>query len=100
MKNSRGSKRERERKHRRRLKRLSAIGFLTGAVLVEDEYCRSRTVTKPFYKKRYKSGNHPTTGCLHSCKKISNRKVRQFKDELPVKGNSYKKLYDLWWQMY
>lgn len=32
-------------------------------------------------------------------KKVSNRKVRYYKGDL-FNGNAYKKLFDLWWQIY
>lgn len=38
-------------------------------------------------------------GRYYAYKKVSNRKVRYYKGDL-LNGNAYKKLFDLWWQIY
>lgn len=97
---SRRSKRKRDRKYKHKLKKLHSIGsFMTGAMYVDGDSRRGRTAHKPFYMKCYKSGNHPKTSRLKSCKKMSNKKVRHYNGEIS-NGCGYKKLYDLWWQMY
>lgn len=50
-------------------------------------------------KKRYiKCPSSNTPGYTKSLRKISNRRVR--KSDIPLKGCSYKKLYDYWWELY
>lgn len=39
-----------------------------------------------------------TPGYAKYLRKISNRRVR--KSDIPLKGCSYKRLYDYWWELY
>ena len=69
----RAAKRRRDRKYKRKLKRLYSFGTITPAIWYVD-------------------ADYPY-------KKVSNRKARYYKGDLP-NGNVYKKLFDLWWQIY
>lgn len=57
-----------------------------------------KTVNKPYFVKSYKSLGR-NKGRYSTYKKVSNRKVRHHKGDLS-NGNAYKKLFDLWWQIY
>lgn len=52
---------------------------------------------KPYYKGQYCGrGKHSAS---HYHKKMSNRKIRRYKGELPKKGNLGHRLYDFWWKI-
>lgn len=55
-------------------------------------------MNKPYFVKSYKSLGR-NKGRYYTYKKVSNRKVRYYKGDL-FNGNAYKKLFDLWWQIY
>lgn len=82
-----GYRRAKERN--RRLKKLyneTKNGFGVGAYYNEK-------------KKRYiKYSPSNTPGYAKSLRRISNRRVR--KGDIPLKGSSYKKMYDYWWELY
>lgn len=53
---------------------------------------------KPYYKRRYRGyGRH---SCSNYHKRMSNRKIRHYRGELPRNGYICHRLYDFWWQMY
>lgn len=37
--------------------------------------------------------------CLHTAKKLTNRKVRRYKYEIH-KGGNYRRIFDMWWTLY
>lgn len=36
--------------------------------------------------------------CLHTAKKLTNRKVRRYKGEIH-KGGNYRRVFDMWWEL-
>ena len=94
----RAAKRRRGRKYKRKLKRLYSFGTITPAIWYVDADYPYKTVNKPYFVKSYKSLGR-NKGRYYTYKKVSNRKTRYYKDDLS-NGNAYKKLFDLWWQIY
>lgn len=94
----RAAKRRRDRKYKRKLKRLYSFGTITPAIWYVDADYPYKTVNKPYFVKSYKSLGR-NKGRYYTYKKVSNRKARYYKGDLP-NGNVYKKLFDLWWQIY
>ncbi|HAU88212.1 MAG TPA: hypothetical protein DCW90_22875 [Lachnospiraceae bacterium] len=94
----RDAKRKRDRKYKRKLKRLYSFGLYNTAIYYVDADYPYRVVNKPYYVKSYKSrGKHK--GRFYTYKREANRKIRHYNSALP-NGSAYKKLYDLWWQIY
>lgn len=94
----RAAKRRRDRKYKRKLKKLHSLGTITPAIWYVDADYPYKTVNKPYFVKSYKSLGR-NKGRYYTYKKVSNRKVRYYKGDL-FNGNAYKKLFDLWWQIY
>lgn len=94
----RAAKRRRDRKYKRKLKRLHSFGTTRPAIWYVDADYPYKTVNKPYFVKSYKSLGR-NKGRYYTYKKVSNRKVRYYKGDL-FNGNAYKKLFDLWWQIY
>lgn len=94
----RAAKRRRDRKYKRKLKRLYSFGTITPAIWYVDADYPYKTVNKPYFVKSYKSLGR-NKGRYYTYKKVSNRKARCYKGDLS-NGNAYKKLFDLWWQIY
>lgn len=94
----RAAKRRRDRKYKRKLKRLYSFGTITPAIWYVDADYPYKTVNKPYFVKSYKSLGR-NKGRYYTYKKVSNRKARYYKGDLS-NGNAYKKLFDLWWQIY
>lgn len=94
----RAAKRRRDRKYKRKLKRLYSFRTITPAIWYVDADYPYKTVNKPYFVKSYKSLGR-NKGRYSTYKKVSNRKVRHYKGDLS-NGNAYKKLFDLWWQIY
>lgn len=90
----RAAKRRRDRKYKRKLKRLYSFGTITPAIWYVDADYPYKTVNKPYFVKSYKSLGR-NKGRYYTYKKVSNRKARYYKGDLP-NGNAYKKLFDLW----
>lgn len=86
-KGKRRKRRHNTRKCKRRLKKMYNNGY--GAVREFDEDSRGRTVVRPYYCRRYRSkmSSH--------CKKLTNRRVRHYKDEIH-KGGNYRKMFNMW----
>jgi hypothetical protein len=89
-------KRAREKRSKKRLIKLydktkqwypSVVNYVEERYTGDGHYV---PVKKPYYTRAYKDNSYT------SLKAIGNRRVRRSKVELPKKGNSYKKLYDLW----
>lgn len=98
QKKKRRNKRERDLKHKKHLERMwKARGnYWSPPVLYVDYLWRNHKmidVNKPYYKKLT-----PNHGGKYQrfYKKISNKKVRRYKDEIS-KGSNYKKVFDYWW---
>lgn len=94
---NRRSRREYDAKHKKHLKDLYDIpGYPTGArkkdktytYVGENGYISS---ISPFYYRSYRGKGY--TGL----KKAANRKVRRTTNIL-LKGNTYRKVFDLWWE--
>ena len=81
----------RDEKYRKKLKRLAKAKenswFSPAWCVKSDEH-------KPEYVKREYRGKRSKI-----LKKISNKKVRQFQGEIPD-GCGYKRIFDLWWELY
>lgn len=53
---------------------------------------------KPYYKRLYRGRGRYSKSNYH--KKMSNRKIRRYREELPEKSNLCHRLYDFWWELY
>ena len=83
-------KRIRARKYKRKLKKLYPYSLDIWRI---DKNYHYKTIKKPYYRKRHR-------GRISSyCKKQTNKIIRQYKGEIP-NGGSYRKLFDMWWEMY
>lgn len=99
-KQKRRSKRERDQKHKNRLKFLSEnVQYYPSPVIYIDEtYVEGEGYVdnqKPYYKRYYRD-NHKG-GRYKFYKKYANRCVRRYKGEIHIKGNHYRKIFDYWW---
>lgn len=79
----------RAKERNRRLKKLyeeTKNSYGAGAYYNEEKnrYVKCSSCNNPGYSK--------------SLRKISNRKVRR--NDIPLKGCSYKKVFDYWWELY
>lgn len=83
---------------RENLKDFIHLEQLPPAIWYVDADYPYKTVNKPYFVKSYKSLGR-NKGRYYTYKKVSNRKVRYYKGDL-FNGNAYKKLFDLWWQIY
>lgn len=84
-------------KHIKHLKKLSNIsGYPTPSVLVTEKWDKELKkyvpVNKPYYTRRYIGSR------TKYFKKYSNKRVRQYKGDIKS-GNSYRKVYDYWWEI-
>ncbi len=97
MKKSRLTKIKRDRKHKRHLKFL-ADNIHSGATHVTEEWSmtKSRTITKPYYKRIYRGNRSNNRYKLY--KRVSNKKVRNYKGDIS-NGGAYKKVFDYWWSV-
>lgn len=86
-------------KQKKYLKELSTYcSYKSGSYLCTFHYdIKNHTISylsKPYYKRWYRRKS------VEYFKSISNRKIRHYTKELPLKGTGYKKIYDLWWNTY
>lgn len=100
-KQKRRNKRERDQKHKNHLKFLAEnIQDYPSPVIYTDEvWIRGKGYVKnpkPYYKRCYRGRGK---GVSHYHKKMSNKKIRKYKGELPKKGNFGHRLYDFWWEL-
>ena len=101
-KQKRRNKIERDQKHKDHLKFLAEnIQYYPSPVIYNNEiwikgqgYVEN---SKPYYKRLYRGRGRHSNSNYH--KKMSNRKIRRYKRELPKKGNLSHKLYDFWWEL-
>lgn len=100
-KQKRRNKRERDQKHKNHLKFLAEnrSGYPCPAIYTDEIWVKGQYVEnpKPYYKRLYRGKGRHSNSNYH--KKMSNRKIRRYKGELPKKGNLSHRLYDFWWQM-
>ena len=92
--NRRHNKRERTRRYRNKLKRLSK--YFYGVYYRDKKYIRNQgfvDVKKPYYKRTY-WGEHTKK----YYKNYSNRVVRRYNKGLS-NGNNYRKLFDYAWEI-
>ena len=99
FKQKKRNKRERDRKYKKHLKFLAEIvpGYPSPAIYTDEIWIKGQGYVenpKPYYKRLYRGRGK---GMSYYHKKMSNRKIRRYKGELPKKGNSGHRLYDFWW---
>lgn len=93
----RRTRREYDAKHKKHLEELSDLpGYPSGARKKDKTYTYASetgyiTSISPFYCRTYKGKGYTYL------KKSSNRKVRRT-TEILLKGNTYRKIFDLWWE--
>ena len=88
----RATTRRRDRRYKRKLKKLSETGKRSINIFLIDRDYHYKKINKSYYKKYY-IGNRK-----RAYKKIANRSVRRYKHRIP-KGCSYKKVFDLQWEI-
>lgn len=94
------NKRERDLKHKQRLKFLAenAKGYPSPAIYTNEIWLRGYGWVenqKPYYKRLYRGSNHRGINRYKYYKKYANRQVRRYNGELH-NGCQYKKVYDYW----
>lgn len=102
FKQKRRNKRERDQKYKNHLKLLAEnVQNYPQPVIYTDEiwvkgdgYVEN---PKPYYKRLYRGRGRHSRSNYH--KKMSNKKIRRFKGDLPNKGNLSHRLYDFWWEL-
>lgn len=97
QKQKRRNKREREQKHKNHLKFFTEniSGYPSPVIYIDEIWIKGQGYienSKPYYKRLYRSNSN-----YH--KKMSNRKIRRYKGELPKKSNLCHRLYDFWWEL-
>ena len=101
-KQKRRNKIERDQKYKNRLKFLAEniSGYPSPAIYTDEIWIRGQGYVenpKPYYKRLYRGRGRHSNSKYH--KKMSNRKIRRYKAELPKKGNLSHRLYDFWWEL-
>lgn len=101
-KQKRRNKRECDQKYKKHLKFLAENvsiypfpSIYTDEVWINGRGCIENQ--KPYYKRLYRGRGK---GMSYYHKKMSNKKIRRYKGELPKKGNIGYRLYDFWWEIY
>ena len=111
-KKKRRSKRERDLKHKKHLEYISKNSSGYPAAYPVDKYGNYYWGEDPrcyfwfpeynqkfaYYKRCYRGNGKRSSSRYH--KKMSNRKIRRYKGELPRKGFGSHRLYDYWYEMY
>ena len=93
----------RDRKYKMKLKKLYEIWPLYCVCFYEptDEWRTGITVNKPHYRKKGWKKHSGRKNIKRYYKNMSNRLVRRSAyDDVPLKGNGYRKEYDLWMKLY
>lgn len=98
-KQKRRNKRERDQKYKNHLKFLAEYlsGYPSPVVYRDKIFIRGQGYVenpKPYYKRYYREKR------AKYIKRMSNKKIRRYKGDVPKKGNWCYKLYDFWWEMY
>ena len=98
------SKRERDFKHKQKLKFLADnLQYYPSPAYYKDKEFVGWSnggyvpIKKPYYKRQYRD-NHKN-GRYKWYKNYANRQVRRYNGELHSKGNCYRKVYDFWWEV-
>ena len=89
-KQKRRNKRERDQKHKNHLKFLAGniSGYPSPVIYTDEIWIKGQGYIenpKPYYKRLYRGRGRRSNSNYH--KKMSNRKIRRYKGELPKKGN-------------
>lgn len=97
------NKRECDQKHKNHLIFLAEIipGYPSPVVYTDKIWIKGQGWVdnpRPYYKRCYRGRGKHSYSNYH--KKMSNRKIRRYKGELPKKGNLSHRLYDFWWELY
>lgn len=97
----RRNKRERDQKYKSHLKCLveNVSGYPSPAIYTDKVWVSGYGYIqnpKPYYKRLYRGRGK---GMSYYHKKMSNKKIRRYKGELPKKGNMSHRLYDFWWEL-
>lgn len=100
-KQKRRNKRERNQKYKNHLKYLTenVSGYPSPVIYTDEVWISGQGYIqnpKPYYKRLYRGGGK---GMSYYHKKMSNKKIRRYKGELPKKGNLSHRLYDFWWEL-
>lgn len=100
-KQKRRNKRERDQKYKNHLKYLAenVSGYPSPAIYTDEVWISGHGYVqnlKPYYKRLYRGRGK---GMSYYHKKMSNKKIRRYKGELPKKGNLSHRLYDFWWEL-
>lgn len=94
---SRNERRNRDYKHKKKLENLYKINDWKVRKFDpenNDFHC-TRDITKVYYQRLYWKG-----GTKKWLRRQSNKVIRNATfDEIPQRGNGYKKKYDLWWKL-
>lgn len=98
-KQKRRNKRERDQKYKDHLKFLAEYpsGYPSPAIYRDKIFIHGQGYVenpKPYYKRYYREKR------AKYIKRMSNKKIRRYKSDVPKKGNWCHKLYDFWWEMY
>lgn len=93
---------ERDQKHKSHLKYLSenTSGYPAPVIYRDEIWIKGRGYVanpRPYYKRVYRGRGK---GRSYRFKKESNRKIRRYRGDVPMKGNLVHRLYDFWWKMY
>ena len=95
------NKRERDQKYKNHLKYLAEniSSYPPLAIYIDEIWIYGQGYVKnpkPYYKRLYRGRGK---GMSYYHKKMSNKKIRRYKGELPKKGNLAHRLYDFWWEL-
>ncbi len=94
---------ERDQKHKNHLKFLAEniSRYMSPVIYTDKVWIKGQGYVenpKPYYKRLYRGRGKHSNSNYH--KKMSNRKIRRHKGELPKKSNLSHRLYDFWWELY
>lgn len=100
-KQKRRNKKERDQRYKNHLKYLAEniSVYPSPAIYTDEVWVNGRGYVqnlKPYYKRLYRGRGK---GMSYYHKKMSNKKIRRYKGELPKKGNMSHRLYDFWWEL-
>ncbi len=90
-------RRKQDRKHKKRLKRMSEYALCVGYYDADDEY--NYLFHKNYDGRKSFVYRHNMSGVRKYCKKMTSRKVRHYKGEL-TSPSDYQKLFDYYWTLY
>lgn len=95
------NKHERYLLGKNRLQRIvnKTVGYPMGAHYCDENREYTDDFNEAVYIKRWYRANH-APGYSGHLKRISSRKIRRHKMELPQRGCGYRKFYDYWWELW